>query len=476
MQDKLVILDDIYPDIKSGWRVAEYSAILERFEMAEIQTYRDCSDTEFAELAKEYSSYFPGHVNRIVRVARPFDLSQAAFCYTLFVNGAYTCIDDIEQFEVPFAFVLYPGGGFGLDNAESDYKLRRVLNSPMFSGVVVTQPVTYDYIRQKHNVPDEKILRTYPGPMLGMLFAPIRERSNSYNTTECFHLGFIAMRYGNNLSAKGFDYFVATARELAKASPKFHFHVIGNHEPNDISLAPFEDRFTFHGPLPFQEMRQTMLQIHAVLSPNAPGHLATGGFDGFPTASCIEAGLVGTIIIATDPLNLNRDYTCGNDILLIERDFTAVQTADVVRTVRLIQDLAAEPERVNRLAAKTKETFRRVFSPDRQIRPRLDWIEELMKSKPEASEARWREAAKAKGQSIIELVREQTRLNGVIAEISAYMQALEEAKRYHAERADRLETELTRLNNSHTEPKAEAIHPTGGMTLFIEKLLKKRLF
>ena len=444
MRQKLVVLDNIYPEIRSGWRVAEYDAILERFSNAEIRTRRLCTDGEYERAEAEYFSYFPQHRGRIKRVSCSYDLEGAAFCYTMFLEGAYNCVLACERYKVPFAFVLYPGGDFALDNEESDRKLARVLNSPMFAGLVATQPVTFDYLTQKHGLPESLILRTYPGPMLGMALGPIPERV-PYRRGETFGVGFIGFKYSNNLRSKGYDFFIASALELCRQGGDYHFDVVGNYEPSDIDLGPYGGHFTFHGSLPFLEMRKAMLGMQVVLSPNVPSALAKGNFDGFPTASCIEAGIVGTIIIATDPLGLNRDYRDGEDIIILRRDFDAIRPEDVAATADMIRSLATDPERVNQLSVQTAATFRRVFSPERQIKPRLDWLEEhlLRGAAPFADDAeRWRKAAKGTAEDAEFFVRENVRLQKLIVEAKAYMDPLREAVEYHSERAARFEEQL----------------------------------
>ena len=41
-----------------------------------------------------------------------------------------------------------------------------------------------------------------------------------------------------------------------------------------------------------------------IISPNVPFVLASGAFDGFPTACCMEAALSGTAMFVTDELKL----------------------------------------------------------------------------------------------------------------------------------------------------------------------------
>ena len=58
-------------------------------------------------------------------------------------------MDYLERARIPFVFELYPGGGFRLDEANSDAHLERVVSSPMFRKVIVTQNVTRDYLLRK---------------------------------------------------------------------------------------------------------------------------------------------------------------------------------------------------------------------------------------------------------------------------------------------------------------------------------------
>ena len=62
-------------------------------------------------------------------------------------------------------------------------------------------------------------------------------------------------------------------------------------------------------------------EVDVILSPNVPFVLAPGCFDGFPTGCCVDAGMRGTAIFATDEFDSARScYTDGEDIVLVKYD------------------------------------------------------------------------------------------------------------------------------------------------------------
>src|SRR6202035_1516801 len=68
-------------------------------------------------------------------------------CYLNFLNNAHYHVDHLEAAALPFLFTLYPGGGFELHNAETDFKLKRLLRSPMLRAVISTQSITTQVLR-----------------------------------------------------------------------------------------------------------------------------------------------------------------------------------------------------------------------------------------------------------------------------------------------------------------------------------------
>lgn len=85
------------------------------------------------------------------------DYYSAKIAYCTFLNIAYWFLEALEKKRMPFVFTLYPGGGFEMNEATSDGKLRRVLGSTQFRKVIVTQQITYEYLLRKHFAPQIRL-------------------------------------------------------------------------------------------------------------------------------------------------------------------------------------------------------------------------------------------------------------------------------------------------------------------------------
>jgi hypothetical protein len=139
----LIIYDDIYPHPVSGFRLEEYTVLL-----TEIKKSMILLSSKAYPIVKTDVSLHPLHVEEIVRnnlqlrgklkLYRGFVNLNAKLFYCIFINNIYEFINSLEKFKIPFVFTLYPGGGFQMNDDQSDLKLKRVLSSPMFKKVIVT--------------------------------------------------------------------------------------------------------------------------------------------------------------------------------------------------------------------------------------------------------------------------------------------------------------------------------------------------
>jgi lipopolysaccharide transport system ATP-binding protein len=146
------ILDDFFPNLLTGFRVAEYNAHLQTFPQMQIMS----SLAEFTDHFSAYRALYPELAQRIGQYV-PSRLQGATFAYITFLNNAHQYLDDLTRFEIPFVLNLYPGGGLGLNEAESDQKLLRVLASPLLKAIIVTQPVVENYLAQLAKQNDLKL-------------------------------------------------------------------------------------------------------------------------------------------------------------------------------------------------------------------------------------------------------------------------------------------------------------------------------
>jgi glycosyltransferase involved in cell wall biosynthesis len=141
----MIILDDYFPNIKTGFRVAEFNYYLHYYDAIVYST----NNTE--ENYNEYFKIFPENKEKINQINNNMiDLvTIPKLFYTVFLNNAYKFLTAFNTVKIPFIFTLYPGGGFGLNNLESDNKLLEIGKSPYLQKIIVTQTATYKKILWK---------------------------------------------------------------------------------------------------------------------------------------------------------------------------------------------------------------------------------------------------------------------------------------------------------------------------------------
>jgi glycosyltransferase involved in cell wall biosynthesis len=364
-----VILDDIFPHLLSAFRVAEYNTYLARYPDAVAYSTATAfrlirEERDFNGVRNEYEARYPQFRGRVF----PYDPSlelRNALVYTVFLNNVYTFLDRIEQDAAPFIFTLYPGGGFQLAQPESDQKLRAVLSSPHLRQVIVTQRVTHQYLLDLGICRPEQIVSVYGGVLPADLPRPRRHYYKRDKDT--FDVCFVAQKYMPSGADKGFDVFVAVANKLASLHPDVRFHIVGGFEASDGKTSDLGGRIHFYGPRLTGFFQDFYANMDCILSPNEPFMLSPGGFDGFPTGSCIEAGLCGVPVFCTDPLRLNTSFRDGEEIVIIPHDAHEIVT--------LVEAYYHSPARLAELSRKGEAAFKRVFDPGAQMAPRLRLME-----------------------------------------------------------------------------------------------------
>ncbi|HYX28101.1 MAG TPA: hypothetical protein VE863_06005, partial [Pyrinomonadaceae bacterium] len=266
----LVILDDIYPHILSAFRIAEYNAYLERYAgsiaLSTAGAFPAVGETRSLEaVTEEFETLYPHLKQRVSRYdAR---VPPARLAYFMFVHNARHFLRSITKSRTPFVFTLYPG--FRINEPDSDEMLRQTCASRYLRKIITTQRITYDYVSQF--VDTEKIAFIYggvfPSERLTTMLPP-RQFYQQHKHT--FDICFVAFRYMPKAIDKGYDVFIAVARELSRRFDDVRFHVVGPMNASDIDVSDFSDRIQFHG------IRQTDFfpQFHAgmdlMLSPTVP--------------------------------------------------------------------------------------------------------------------------------------------------------------------------------------------------------------
>ena len=264
-RERLIILDDRFPCLTTAFRIAEINGILKGFDTALV--YSTLSDRE---AFRKYAVQYPLLASRVRRF-HPLRRLAGSAAYAIFLNNIYAYIEYLEEAHLPFAFELYPGGGFYLDDALSDAHLQRVFDSPMFRKVIVTQSIARDYLLRKRFCREEQIEFIYGVVVLSeTLMEGGAHRSRYGIDKETLDICFVANKYTPPVIYKGYDRFIASARILSGRHPEVRFHVVGNFTEADADLGDLCNRITFYGHQFTSFFPKFYSRMDIILSPNMP--------------------------------------------------------------------------------------------------------------------------------------------------------------------------------------------------------------
>jgi glycosyltransferase involved in cell wall biosynthesis len=361
------VLDDFFPHPISGFRFEEFSSYLEEMRGVSIHCnggslYAVAEKRSIEVIIAQHIAAQPRHFGR-VQPLLPGPLPEADAYYAIFLHNIARYVDAIERTERPFAFTLYPGGGFRLNDQCSDDMLARVCSSPSLRKVIVTQPRTLDYLAEKRFLSASKILYLQGGMVPRAAFVAPKQRARFGINKDALEIGFVANRNTSMGEDKGYDLFVETARALSKQGLKVTYHVVGPWDANIIHLGDCSDQFIFHGFLSTEKLRELGRTLDLILSPNRPDIVGKGAFDGFPTGSCVEVGLQGAAIFCSDVLRLNTDFRDGVDLILVD------PTLDDI--LRRLLPIIQHPRLLAQIGRNSQRRLKKVFGRAAQLPARL---------------------------------------------------------------------------------------------------------
>jgi lipopolysaccharide transport system ATP-binding protein len=359
----IVVLDDFFPNLTTGFRVAEYIHYLRVFPGLLLASTIGDFKQQHAAFARSY----PDLQSRVVAYDQAM-LRHAKLCYLNFLNNAHYHIEALEAASLPFLFTLYPGGGFELDEPESRSKLNRVLGSPMLRAVISTQSITTDVLRRLQC--PVQVHECY-----GATINPIYLNLSGMRTEIADTRGsgpkicFVAHKYDREGRTKGYPSFVEVAATLAARYADIEFSVVGNYGPDDIKIPDqLKARLHFKGLLPTAQLRQFLLTQNLMISPNQPHTISGSIFDGFPTASCVEASLCGVAVLCSDELGLNRFYG-ADEMIVCAPDASAILQA--------IEPLLEHPSLTAQIGERGRVKSARLFSAEAQLLPRTKILRDI---------------------------------------------------------------------------------------------------
>jgi glycosyltransferase involved in cell wall biosynthesis len=373
----LTILDDIFPHQYSGFRLAEYRGYLEHFARAIVHStgkglaiMRD--ERELEEVVEEFETAYPNLTQKVVKYTKNHDL-KTKIIYFIFLTHYRTFAETINRARAPFVFTLYPGGGFQLYEDFSNRLLRECFANPFFRKVIVTQPITQEYLLKNKFVSEEQTI-LIPGVVVPdeFLLQPCEDKLIFGQHKSTIDIAFIAHRYTSLGGQKGYGTFIEVAHRLSKHKIKPKFHVIGGFDHRDIDVSKLNDSITFHGAVGTAEFIDICKGIDLVISPNVPGLSDTGIFDGFPTGSAVQAGLRGAAVFCTDELMQNRTFVNKQDLVIIP--------SDARRIAECVASYLDNVDELYRLALTGRQTFIAQYGRDAQLTPRIKVLEGLLEA------------------------------------------------------------------------------------------------
>lgn len=366
LQKKLVILDNIFPFLRSGFRVSEYNFYLNRYPNCEM--YSD----GYAKYINDYSKVYPQYLEKIKPISL-FDNARRdiSLIYTVFINGVMYYFKYIEATQTPFVFTLYPGGGFWLNDPVVDYKLARAFRSPLFRKVIVTQKRVYDYIIDNGFVTPDQVEMVYGMVTHPQYFNNTIPKKYYKKEKATFDICFVSHKYMPQGIDKGYDVFIKVCHELAVHFEDIRFHVVGNYGEGDIDVKQIKNKLRFYGLKDVEFFKEFYSNMDMIISPNVSFVLISGrNFDGFPTGCCIDAALNGVGLFCTDDLQQNIGFEHQKDIVIIPRDIHTI--------LEQVKYYYTAPEKLYKLSALGQQKARELFDFDMQVQKRAAVIEAAM--------------------------------------------------------------------------------------------------
>ncbi|UWY28617.1 glycosyltransferase [Flavobacterium sp. TR2] len=370
-KNDLLIFDDIFPHPISGFRLEEFTFLLNCLKKSKIvvlpTAYRFINTpvVEHKKHIKEFESQFK--LKNKVKLRKGFLNINAKVFYCVFLHNISRNLSWLEKHKIPFIFTLYPGGGFELEESKSDNELKKVCESPMFRKVIVTQQITYDYLLKKNICKAESIKFIFGCvvPQISMIKDLVNKKSYLINK-KTFDICFCAAKYTPTGKDKGYDVFIEFAKMIALRYDFVKFHIIGGFSESDIDVSDIENKTKFYGYQNFEALGGIYQTMDVLVSPNKAFKLGKGGFDGFPLGTVVEAALNGVVVLIADELKQNSLFIQNEDLIIIDSTSESI--------MKHIVELIENPQKLYGISQKGRQKFREIYSNEIQMSPRITLI------------------------------------------------------------------------------------------------------
>ncbi|EHQ07522.1 glycosyltransferase family 4 protein [Leptonema illini] len=380
-KEKVIIVDSTFPQlVPFGFRNREIAEYLRSYDFIKSYTmprlYPDkeawfshpygMTFKQFKTNKEKYLEYYPEIDPGKIQFFHSDACLGADLSYSFFLAETYTLLPLLEKNKIPFVFVLYPGGAFGIDFDKSDIMLQRIFSSEYFRKVIVTQEITKKYLLSKSLCHEDSIEYIYGG-FIQFDKNQIMHKKKYQIEKKSFDICFVAAKYSDRGVDKGYDLFIECAKILCRKYNDIYFHIVGNWDKDDIDVSDIEDRVFFYGlrrPDFFPEFYSSM---DIFLSPNRPFKLFPGNFDGFPLGA--DASFHGVALFLSDELKINTEYD-SNEIVIVNAD-----VEDIVSKINYYYD---NIDQLYRISYSGQYKTHQLFSTELQIEKRIKIFENFI--------------------------------------------------------------------------------------------------
>lgn len=376
--DDMVLVDSALPQRKPhGWRNQELRCLLENgFNLYTMYpalggNYYLYGKTEkkFKRHKDEYLKYYPQNNDKIFHLY-PWRKYSFKLAFSFFIGETYTLLPFYRRNKIPFAFVLYPGGAFGLNDKNSDRMLKEILDCPLFKKVIVTQKVTRDYLIRKNMCPVEKIEYVFGG-YSQFNKNDILPKKYYKKDKDTIDICFVAMRYSVGGRDKGLDLFIEAAKYFIPLYDNLRFHVVGNFRDSDFNLSYVKDKIIRYGAKSPEFLKEFYTTMDICVSPHRFSYLFKGNFDGFPLGS--ESTVFGTLLMTTDQLKNNENLYTSDEIVIIKPKIDDI----ISKLSMLINDM----DEVYRIGRNGQKKTLEILDPDKRGRQIAKLLKEVANNK-----------------------------------------------------------------------------------------------
>lgn len=245
-------------------------------------------------------------------------------------------------------------------------RLRKIINHKLLYKIVATQPETMKVLKEL-NCPISKIEYVF-GVVSDV--QPIKSRlRNRCRKTKIVNICFAAHKYDPLGRDKGLDLFIEVADELYRSNRQLKFHVVGPWESTIDRFSKYPGAYKVHQIIPIEKLSIFFSRMDVAVFPTRSDINAPGRFDGFPTATMVQAALAGCITISTNPLHQITPMVNGIDFLEIEPEFDALMNA--------MDRLMRYPGLAKEISFSAKKNFLKTFNLETQMEPRLRLLKQM---------------------------------------------------------------------------------------------------